>query len=92
MDIPLIPYGRIWNNYQLDLMANLILEGASYSYAGWNAEKQCQDVSCYSERNNCRLKAHVTCYASRGFIPFLGLPEGGSDIGWNMLLNYSQCN
>lgn len=34
MDIPLIPYGRIWNNYQLDLMTNLILEGASYSYAG----------------------------------------------------------
>jgi len=57
-----------------------------------NAEKQCQDVSCCSERNNCRLKAHVTCYASRGFIPFLGLPEGGSDIGWNMLLNDSQCN
>lgn len=57
-----------------------------------NAEKQCQDVSCCSKRNNCRLKAHVTCYASRGFIPFLGFPEGGSDIGWNMLFNDSQCN
>ncbi len=57
-----------------------------------NAEKQCQKVSCCSERNFCRLKAHVTCYISRVFIPFLGLPKGGSDIGWNMLLNNSQCN
>ena len=57
-----------------------------------NAEEQCQEISCCSERNNCRLKAHVTCYASRAFIPFLGFPEGGADIGWNMLLNDSQCD
>lgn len=29
----------------------------------------------------------TACYASRGFIPFLGLPEGGCDIVRNMLLN-----
>lgn len=56
-----------------------------------NAESQCQNISCCSERNNCRLKAHINCYASRGFVPFLGLPEGGADVGWNMLLNDSQC-
>jgi RHS repeat-associated protein len=56
------------------------------------AEDECQKRTCCSDRNNCRLKAHVSCYASRGFFPLFGLPAGGADVGWNMLLNDSQCD
>jgi hypothetical protein len=52
----------------------------------------CQKYTCCKERNKCRLKAHVACYAKAGFVPIFGLPDGGADVGWNMLLQNSQCD
>lgn len=42
-------------------------------------------TSC-RERNRARLGAHVVCYAMCMFIPTKGFPEGGVEVGWEMLL------
>jgi hypothetical protein len=49
-------------------------------------EEKCGAKTCCNDRATCRLAAHVKCYAKMGFIPFLGLPEGGAEVGWNDLL------
>ncbi len=41
--------------------------------------------SC-GDRNSARIRVHMKCYASCGFIPTKGLPKGGAEVGWGMLL------
>jgi RHS repeat-associated protein len=50
------------------------------------AEQKCQAFYLCSDRNCCRLAAHVLCYAGCGFIPFAGLPPGGAAVGAGDLL------
>ena len=49
-------------------------------------EGSAQKIKTCDSRNMIRLSAHVMCYASCGFVPNKGLPPGGADVGWNMLL------
>jgi hypothetical protein len=46
---------------------------------------QAQYSDC-GDRNSARIRAHMKCYASCGFVPTHGLPPGGADVGWGMLL------
>ena len=52
-----------------------------------DAEESCQanNQNC-SDRASCRLGAHVSCYVSCRFIPDVGLPPGGAEVGWENLL------
>lgn len=45
------------------------------------SEKLCQWLTGCSDRNCCRLAAHVVCYAKCGFVPTKGLPPGGVEVG-----------
>jgi len=45
------------------------------------SEKKCQLFPNCSDRNCCRLLAHVACYARCGFFPTKGLPPGGAEVG-----------
>lgn len=45
------------------------------------AEKDCQKLPNCSDRNCCRLLAHIACYAKCGFVPTKGLPPGGAGVG-----------
>jgi len=49
-------------------------------------EERCQGYKDCRRRNACRLNAHIYCYATNGFVPVLGLPEGGAEVGWEGLL------
>ena len=44
-------------------------------------EVGCQTLTSCSDRNCCRLGAHVACYAKCGFFPTKGLPPGGLAVG-----------
>ncbi len=38
------------------------------------------------KRNLERLVSHIACYYECGFVPTSGIPEGGAEVGWEMLL------
>jgi len=50
------------------------------------AEKELIGSSMCETRNKKRLENHVACYARCRFIPWLGLPDGAEEVGWEDLL------
>lgn len=57
------------------------------------AEAECvRKYFCCETRNECRLIAHFDCYLRDLFVPFWGMPAGGPDVGWNMLLKNTACS
>ena len=49
-------------------------------------ERRLASTTSCRERNRERLAGHVVCYATCMFIPTRGFPEGGVEVGWDMLL------